>query len=291
MCVAAMGLGVLQIFFYSPANAYGVPISGISDISLQTKVNNTITMDDWASAWDYGMEDDFCELPYYVVTDSTDGSKFTSKLLDHASEKDFMHYYGFAVDTNGDWSVRFNVSAYHSLPISMNVIRNSIGKTKFDSHASISITSHPLPTTEDALNGFIFGLMASLYLLLPFAFGAVYQLVMDKTTLTKHQQLVSGMRLFSYRIGNYIADILILLVLIAPTVTILIQFCCEIFGCFCTLFYCLLCLFNIIHPCTTTCYKILCGRCANKHMLHHYKEETNGEQCIAMLMNEFILVF
>ena len=34
------------------------------------------------------------------------------------------------------------------------------------------------------------------------------------------------------------------------------------------------------------CYKILCGRYANKHMIHHYKEETNGEHCIAMSMND-----
>ena len=48
--------------------------------------------------------------------------------------------------------------------------------------------------------------MASLYLLLAFAFvpvRAIYQVVMDKTTLIKHQQFVSGMSLFSFWIDNY----------------------------------------------------------------------------------------
>ena len=34
------------------------------------------------------------------------------------------------------------------------------------------------------------------------------------------------------------------------------------------------------------CYKILCGRYANKHMLEHYKTETNGDHCIAMSMGD-----
>ena len=65
--------------------------------------------------------------------------------------------------------------------------------------------------------GAILGMFSALFLAIAFAFipvGAVYNVVFEKSKNQKHQQLVSGVSIFSYWIGNYIADFLIAL----PTV-------------------------------------------------------------------------
>merc|ERR1712045_727805 len=77
--------------------------------------------------------------------------------------------------------------------------------------ASISIYSHPLPITSDekAISDSFGGIFASLFLMIAFAFipvGAIYNIVMDRTKLTKHQQLVSGLSFVSYWVGNFVAD-------------------------------------------------------------------------------------
>ena len=45
--------------------------------------------------------------------------------------------------------------------------------------------------------------------MIAFAFipvGAIYNIIMDRSKLTKHQQLVSGISFISYWVGNFVAD-------------------------------------------------------------------------------------
>ncbi len=78
----------------------------------------------------------------------------------------------------------------------------------------IVASMHPLPVTtrQDLVSGQLSGFFAALYLVIAFSFipaCAIYFMVNEKTNLTKHQQLVSGISFIAYWVSNYIADICI----------------------------------------------------------------------------------
>eukprot|EP00486_Rosalina_sp_Unknown_P000997 CAMPEP_0201566782 /NCGR_PEP_ID=MMETSP0190_2-20130828/6860_1 /ASSEMBLY_ACC=CAM_ASM_000263 /TAXON_ID=37353 /ORGANISM="Rosalina sp." /LENGTH=1780 /DNA_ID=CAMNT_0047985985 /DNA_START=1581 /DNA_END=6920 /DNA_ORIENTATION=- len=106
-----------------------------------------------------------------------------------------------------------NCTAVHALPIVYNLANNWVLNELVHEEASISVSSHPLVITSDekAISDSFGGIFASLFLMIAFAFipvGAVYNIVIDRTKLTKHQQLVSGISFVSYWVGNFVADLI-----------------------------------------------------------------------------------
>jgi len=123
-----------------------------------------------------------------------------------------------------------NLSAYHALPITYNVFNNLMLRSILEDEMEndddfdplIQLSSHPLEqtTTEAAFTGYFAGLIVSMFMTLGLGFlpvGAVYQIVNDRSSLTKHQQLVSGVSCVAYWAGNYVADFVITL----PTILVI----------------------------------------------------------------------
>ena len=102
-----------------------------------------------------------------------------------------------------------NGSAYHALPITLNIWNNWVIRDLLQSsEPTIKANNHPLPATErqNLFSSQITGFAQSTYLVIAFSFipaGAIYFIVNEKTTLTKHQQLVSGISLV--HIGSVIS--------------------------------------------------------------------------------------
>eukprot|EP01084_Bolivina_argentea_P142149 249724_1 len=129
-------------------------------------------------------------------------------------------FYPYSMTENNRHRVMFGVngSAYHSVPITLNIWNNwvlaDIMEDDYPQDAKdpvIKISSHPLPVTvqQDLISSSISGFMAALYLVIAFSFipaGAIYFMVNEKSNLTKHQQLVSGISVTAYWFSNYIAD-------------------------------------------------------------------------------------
>ena len=105
----------------------------------------------------------------------------------------------------------FAFHCHTALPITYNAFNNfflrAVLKDEMDSDSSfeplIECNSHPLPqtSTEKAYEGQGAGFTVAMFLTIGLGFlplGAVYQIVNDRSNLTKHQQLVSGVSCAAY---------------------------------------------------------------------------------------------
>eukprot|EP01084_Bolivina_argentea_P112041 199845_1 len=114
-----------------------------------------------------------------------------------------------------------NASAFHSVPTGLNLASSFIAQTISGNHSDpnfvtnsyIKTASHPFPRTAtqdvllEAFNGFFTALILAIGLIfVPAAYIAL--LVDERTKMVKHQQLVSGMDVISYWVGNFIFDVL-----------------------------------------------------------------------------------
>eukprot|EP01084_Bolivina_argentea_P269163 457388_1 len=112
-----------------------------------------------------------------------------------------------------------NASAFHSIPIGLNLASDFIAQTisgnhsdpNFISNSYIKTASHPFPRTAsqdvliEAVEGFFTAITLAVGLI--FVPGAYIALLVDeRTNMVKHQQLVSGMDVISYWTGNFIFD-------------------------------------------------------------------------------------
>ena len=151
---------------------------------------------------------------YYNITKAFQDWLLTQTQTEYYNAFLFMPY---SKTTNAQKHVYFGIngSALHSLPITLNLWNNWILRTLFQSNAtSIKVNNHPLPvTTRQNLFGVqITGFATTTYLVIAFSFipaGAIFFIVNEKTKLTKHQQLVSGISFAAYWIANFIADLII----------------------------------------------------------------------------------
>ena len=150
---------------------------------------------------------------------------FQDYLLDLAAEGRAEYnaflFYPYSMTTNNQKRVYFglNGSALHAFPITVNlwnnlIINDIVDGLDADQRVTIDASMHPLPVTErqDLVSSQISGFSAALYLVIAFSFipsGAIYFIVNEKTTLTKHQQLVSGISFSAYWVSNFIADVCI----------------------------------------------------------------------------------
>ncbi|ETO27515.1 ABC transporter family protein [Reticulomyxa filosa] len=90
--------------------------------------------------------------------------------------------------------------------------------------SSIAISSHPLPVTKSelAIRQSVTGLLAGLILTIALSFipvGIVHPVVQERQLQIKHQQLVSGVSIVSYWMGQWVADFLASL----PTIALIIM--------------------------------------------------------------------
>ena len=232
--LAAVGLGVIKLVITTgyPSMRLSVEkwhsaqdyVTIANDYDFNQTWNSSATIvnpilldfDSWIDTFEtQSMYDQFGSLDTYTLNSYENGTQFNNKLLNKASnDGKTYHYTAFYIPSNVENKIflGFNVSAYHSWPTIYNIYHNWLLKTVINTNASITTTTHPLPQTtqENAFDDATVGLIGSFYLLIAFAFvpvGSIYQIVMDRSNLTKHQQFVSGMSLFAYWIGNFIADI------------------------------------------------------------------------------------
>ncbi|ETO08909.1 ATP-binding cassette superfamily [Reticulomyxa filosa] len=105
-----------------------------------------------------------------------------------------------------------NSSAFHGFPTGYNLATTSLTKRLTgDFDANIATASHPFARTAsqqqivDAANAFMTSINFAMGLsFVPAAFIAM--LVDERVSMVKHQQLVSGVDIVSYWLGNYIFD-------------------------------------------------------------------------------------
>eukprot|EP01083_Nonionella_stella_P122957 370200_1 len=203
-------------------NGYVVPYTNITayDANKAFAVGSS-----WLDTYDDALANKSGEIEYVALGSDAlyDRKPFQDWLLDHHDADEKYHYHAFwtsngytnvvgqHVPLNNTIQCGVNASAVHVLPIVYNALNNWILRELVDAASSIEISSHPLPVTsnEKAISDSFSGIFASIYLMIAFAFipvGAIYNIVLDKSKLTKHQQLVSGISFISYWIGNFVAD-------------------------------------------------------------------------------------
>merc|ERR1719295_2172033 len=227
---AAFGLATLKLYTTTNNPNLVLAVDSIYDNPLQNEpIFSNITGYPETSPFAVGSEwqDTYSEelfnengpLRFEHVSDDalTDLSIFQDRLLEiqnDVARSEMWHITGYWTPSGyDDNSIQLgvNMSAVHGLPIAYNTVNNWILKHLINSNASIQTSSYPLPvtTSEQALSDSFAGISTSIYLMIAFAFipvGAIYNIIMDRTKLTKHQQLVSGISFVSYWVGNYVAD-------------------------------------------------------------------------------------
>ena len=117
---------------------------------------------------------------------------------------------GMEIDSWRHIGIGANISAFHSLPISIN-IANNLALQSISTSAKIDAYIQPLPTTkqETAATKQFEALIYSTYLAFGLAFfpvGIMYSIVYERENLSKLQLLVSGVHSVAYWLGNYIFD-------------------------------------------------------------------------------------
>ena len=111
-----------------------------------------------------------------------------------------------------------NASGFHSIPTAYNLASNYIGKYIANNSAiNINTGSHPFSRsieddlTIDAVNAFLTSIILSQGLC--FVAAAIIALLVDeRVNGILNQQLISGLNIISYHIGNYIWDLISFLV-------------------------------------------------------------------------------
>ena len=160
------------------------------------------------------MQHDFGTLQYsyYDVDNISDGTTFADELFDSALYHRTIYYNAFYLSnaiTNRDvvTMLCMNMSANHSFPIIVNTYYDWLLKTQIYLNALINVASYTFLSTksESQYDKRSQGLITALLLLISFEFVPVGALIQDRLQTT-HQQLVSGLHLVSYWIGNFIAD-------------------------------------------------------------------------------------
>eukprot|EP01083_Nonionella_stella_P193084 713453_1 len=151
---------------------------------------------------------------YYNIT------KSFQDWLRNESQSNYKSYYNaflfmpYSKTQNQQKRVYFGVngSALHALPTTLNLWNNWVIRYLLNSSSPrIKVHNNPLPpTTRQNLFGQqISGFAETTYITIAFSFipaAAIYFIVNEKTKLTKHQQLVSGISFSAYWIANYITD-------------------------------------------------------------------------------------
>lgn len=97
-----------------------------------------------------------------------------------------------------------------------NMVSQALINTKVGTPITISVTNSPLPRTYQALqvNNTISGFLSSFVfcLALAFKFASIISfIVKEREDRCKHQQIVSGMSIYSYWFGNFIYDMFLYL--------------------------------------------------------------------------------
>eukprot|EP00736_Rhodelphis_marinus_P006281 Rmarinus@m.16243 len=129
----------------------------------------------------------------------------------------------------------YNLTAYHSPAIYMNVMHDAILRS-YDNpeYTSIVAYNHPFPKTEkeQKTEQLIGTTNAILLIVIAFSFiptaYAVF-VVKDREVKTKHQQLISGVDLSSYWLGLWICDIVLYLPPCLATMLVILAFNLEDF--------------------------------------------------------------
>eukprot|EP01083_Nonionella_stella_P193083 713449_1 len=194
-------------------NAPTIPYTNISHydahkpFAMHSEWTNTLTQ--WLEQENTGT------IEYVPLQDDAlyNVKPFQDWLLTNYNKSDEYHYNALWTSntSNNNIQLGVNLTAVHALPIAYNLANNWVLKTLINPNASIQISSFPLVVTmnEKAISDSVSGVFASIFLMIAFAFvpvGAVYNVVMDRTQLTKHQQFVSGISFISYWIGTFVAD-------------------------------------------------------------------------------------
>ncbi len=109
--------------------------------------------------------------------------------------------------------IKYNSTTPFSLPILMNQMNQAIIRYATNRPIIVNCINYPFPLTYriKSLSGTATGFIASFIFSIAFAFipaSLVVFIVKERQQNIKHQQLVSGVSLFSYWMANYFLDFL-----------------------------------------------------------------------------------
>ncbi|XP_065844261.1 cholesterol transporter ABCA5-like isoform X4 [Oscarella lobularis] len=144
-------------------------------------------------------------------------------------------YEALAVDVSAvapfDFSLFYNDTLVHSLPIGINVMSNVYYRNLTQSSEGIAVTNYPFPYENPPIpfdgDSYVFVLIVGIaFLLTPSSFGL--EIVQDREVRARHQLHVSGLRRIIYWLSTlsihliaYVVPVLILLILI-PAMNIVV---------------------------------------------------------------------
>ncbi|XP_044748783.1 phospholipid-transporting ATPase ABCA3 [Coccinella septempunctata] len=126
----------------------------------------------------------------------------------------------------------FNNDAYHTAPVALGMILNSIYRKTLNSTANINFVNHPLPfklTTQfnKISDGDSMGFNIAFNLGFSMTFVSSFFIlfyIRERMTKSKHLQFVSGVKVFIYWTTSYVCDILTFTVIQIATVITLASF-------------------------------------------------------------------
>lgn len=205
---ATLSLGQLSTFLLEDI----LPVSG----NLRIKVDR-ITIDVAGDA--VVLEGVFVELMSEVLL-SDEKITLGMSTLDSAGALLPSGRSSLVVGFNTDASILHNSSSPHAVAAFNQAFMEYSFKQCTDdpNMARLNSINHPLPVTEQQAIEIrtILSILASLFLLIPYCYvpGAfIVFLVKERVSKSKHLQLVSGVELTSYWIGNYLWDLTLWLLL------------------------------------------------------------------------------
>lgn len=143
---------------------------------------------------------------------------FDKYLFDNSNDNQLFGYYFNQGNTLNSFYTNFVNSTANMIPyISQNVISDSILKSITTKDAYIKMSFNPLPITSGIkdLQSLIAGFLITMLISLAYTFFAsnlILFLIKERENNAKHQQLISGMSLYSYWLSNYIVDYIIYIV-------------------------------------------------------------------------------
>ena len=210
-----------------------VPLGKLDDDVVIDDVNNLFyTEGDWSDYYANNMQNEFGNnASYFIGNESAEcisnfndekyapncTMQFQTEIYDENQNDNIIPYNGFYFYPYiNEVLLGINASAFHSLPITLNIWNNWVLKKQFDTNneAQINIYSNPFPITkqqESQINQGD-GIATAIPLMIAFILipaSSIYFVVNEKRIGTKHQQFVSGISVSSYWVGTYLSDILL----------------------------------------------------------------------------------
>jgi len=157
-----------------------------------------------------------------------DNTTLFSKKLQMPKLKGGIYFYNTTIPSGGNTVYKYNTlvntrspTSYFFLPtLAAETIINNIG-----SNIKIEVTNYPLPRTYQQLqiNNTISGFFASFIfsLALAFKFASIMAfIVKEREDRSKHQQIVSGMKLSAYWTANFVYDYILYLIVAVISVAL-----------------------------------------------------------------------